>query len=124
MNIIQKLKSLLNSIFHGIRAYGLKLIKEIQKPRPQFHHIPKMCAKNSFGDNQENQQSNPMDQLLQILQQLNKPNQNSNESFSQNVILTEKLNNQNYMNWSKLMYLAINGKRTTQSYHCRFSFRN
>ena len=61
-------------------------------------------------ENQENQQSNPMDQLLEILQQLYRPNQNSNESSSQNVILTEKLNNQNYIKLSKLMYLAINGR--------------
>ena len=48
--------------------------------------------------------------MLQIIQQLNKPNQNFNESSNQNVILTEKLNNQNYVKGSKLMYLAINGR--------------
>ena len=69
-----------------------------------------MSAGNSSRDNHENQQSNPIDQLLQILQQLNKPNQNSNESSNQNVILTKKLNSKNYMKWSKLMYLVINGR--------------
>ena len=42
--------------------------RQFKNPDHSFITYQKMSAENSSGDNQENQQSNPMDQLLQILQ--------------------------------------------------------
>ena len=52
-----------------------------------------------------------MGQLLQLFQQLN-PNKQPTElvTNTQTPIISEKLTNQNYTKWSRLMHLAISGR--------------
>ena len=52
-----------------------------------------------------------MGQLLQLFQQLN-PNKQPTKlvTNTQTPIISEKLTNQNYTKWSRLMHLAISGR--------------
>ncbi|CAO2839435.1 unnamed protein product [Amaranthus hypochondriacus] len=52
-----------------------------------------------------------MGQLLQLIQQLNTSKPTPEPTINvQNPIITEKLTNENYTRWSRLMQLAINGR--------------
>ena len=50
-----------------------------------------------------------MGQLLQLFKQLN-PNKPSTETNTHTLLISEKLTNQNYTKWSRLMHLAISGR--------------
>ena len=50
-----------------------------------------------------------MGQLLQLFKQLN-PNKPSTETSTHTLLISEKLTNQNYTKWSRLMHLAISGR--------------
>ena len=52
----------------------------------------------------------PVNQILQILQNLNPNKQTAENANLQSVNISAKLSDHNYTLWSKLMYLAINGR--------------
>ena len=51
-----------------------------------------------------------VNQLLELLQSLNTTKSNPEFSSHQTVTISEKLNNQNYTKWARLMHLAISGR--------------
>ena len=51
-----------------------------------------------------------MGQLLQLIRQLNPDQQPIETITSSSLTISEKLTNQNYTKWSRLMHLAISGR--------------